>query len=281
MNNRIPLSELVSSGIRLRPAEAVAIVGEICRQRAARVLPGLPSLAVIRLTGHGEIAIEGPVPAGEDTVARAGQLLEELLGDVDAPPEYRASGALRLVVARARGTLDLPAYVSLEEFCAALVRFSTLDAGETVTALVAAYNDAQLLSTPASAQIVPLSAVAAPAEADAPSLRRRRAEYAIWIAAPAAAAVLGYVLALPPSEPAAPVPSAPVAHAAPRDVPPSPEPVVDPPVAEPAPVSDHAPVADPPTHARHGPYRVASCRNAAKSAARATILHRRPRESLG
>ena len=120
MTTSVSLAELDSSGIRLRPAEAVAIVGELCRQRAARLLPGLPSRSVIRLTKHGEITIEGPVPSGKDSVRRAAQLLESLLPPFDAPPEYRASGALRLVIARAQGTLDLPPYASLEEFCAVL-----------------------------------------------------------------------------------------------------------------------------------------------------------------
>jgi len=202
MHNRISLSELVSSGIRLRPAEAVAIVGEICRQRAARVLPGLPSLGVIRLTPHGEIAIEGPVPTGEDSVCRAAQLLESLLADVDAPPEYRASGALRLLIARALGTLDLPPFASLEEFCAALVRFSTLEAGDTVATLVAAYltAHAEAAADAAALDAVPIETPIAAAAA-VPSRHRRRAEFAVWIAAPACAAVLGYLLALPPSEP--------------------------------------------------------------------------------
>jgi hypothetical protein len=227
MTERLPLSELVASGIRLRPAEAVAIVGEICRQRAARVLPGLPSVGVIRLTPHGEITIEGPVPAGEDAIARAAQLLAALLPDFDAPAEYRASGALRLVIARGLGTLDLPPFSSLEDFCAALVRFSSLDARETVASLVDAWNHARAAALPAIpapvADATPVAAVdpferallkdSAPAHVPAadlgappdeavaaapvPRRARRVAEFAAWLAAPAAAALLGYVLALP------------------------------------------------------------------------------------
>ena len=199
---KITLSELVASGIQLRPAEAVAIVGEICRQRAARVLPGLPSAGVVRLTSHGEIVIEGPVPAGRDAIARAGQLLESLLPGHDAPPEYRASGALRLLIARATGTLDLPPYASLEDFCAALARFSTADTRETVSAIVAAYHDAHP-STPAIVPSAPAAAIEF-VESARPVAQRRWLSFAIWISAPAAAAVLGYVLALAPSEPQPP-----------------------------------------------------------------------------
>ena len=219
MLSKIPLSELVASGIRLRPAEAVAIVGEICRQRAARLVPGLPSAGVVRLTSHGEIVIEGPVPAGHDAIARAGQLLDALLAGSDAPPEYRASGALRLVVARATGTLDLPPYASLEEFCAALVRFSTLDTRDTVSSLVAAWNDARRLKEPVVPPAGDASVEPASAEPARPSTLRRSLQLAAWISAPAAAAVVGYLLALPPVKPASPEAPRPVAQAVPRERP--------------------------------------------------------------
>jgi hypothetical protein len=234
MPNRVPLSELVAAGILLRPAEAVAIVGEICRQRAARVLPGLPSVNVVRLTSHGEIVIEGPVPAGHDAVTRAGHLLDALLPGYDAPPEYRASGALRLAVARATGSLDLPPYASLEEFCAALVRFSTLDARDTVSALVAAYNAAKG-TTLAAAE--PVAAIAV--EPAAPRAQRPWLQFAVWVSAPAAAAVLGYVLALPSPKADAPRPDVPTAESRQATPPPAaaavPAPEPTPAIAERAP----------------------------------------------
>lgn len=195
MPAQIPLSALAERGIQLRPAEAVAIVGEICRQRAARILPGLPSAGVIRLTSNGEITIEGPVPAGHDAVARAAQLLESLLPGFDAPAEFRVSGALRLVIARALGILDLPPYASLEDFCAALVRFTTLDARETVMGLLAAWRDAG--TRPEHAP----TPVAEPQVA--PSAGARRARLGVWLVPPAAAAAL---LALALRVPASRVP---------------------------------------------------------------------------
>ena len=147
MTNRVSLAELTSAEIRLRPAEAVAIVAEICRQNLARVLPGIPSPGVIRLLRDGGIAIDGPVRASHDDVARAATLLNTLLPDFDAAPEFRASGALRLLVARAMGTLDLPPFQSLEDFTVALSRFTTLDARETVLALFRAWEDAQSAET--------------------------------------------------------------------------------------------------------------------------------------
>lgn len=143
MANHVSLAELSSEELRLRPAEAVAIVAEICRQNLARVLPGIPSPGVIRLLRDGGIAIEGPVRASHDDVARAATLLETLLPGFDAAPEFRASGALRLLIARALGSLDLPPFQSLEDFTAALSRFTTLDARETASALFRAWETAQ------------------------------------------------------------------------------------------------------------------------------------------
>lgn len=142
MTNRISLAELASAQIRLRPTEAVALVSEICRQNLARILPGIPSPGVIRLLRDGGIAIEGPVRASHDDVAGAAALLDSLLLGFEAPPEFRASGALRLLLARALRTLDLPPFESLEDFTAALARFTTLDAGETAAALFNAWEDA-------------------------------------------------------------------------------------------------------------------------------------------
>ncbi len=99
MTTRDTLAELAASGTRLRPAEAVAVVSELCRRNA-------------RVESTEEVS-----------VAEAAQLLSDLLPDNDVPAEYRASGALRLVIARALGILDLPPYEGLEDFCAALSRF--------------------------------------------------------------------------------------------------------------------------------------------------------------
>ena len=125
MSTRVSLAELAAADIRLRPAEAVAIVAAICRQHTAGTLRGIPSPGVIRLTRDGDVVAEGPITTAQDEVARAALLLTDLLSGFDALPEYRASGALRLAIARALGTMDLPPYASLDEFCAALTRFAT------------------------------------------------------------------------------------------------------------------------------------------------------------
>jgi hypothetical protein len=140
MSNRVSLAELALSDIRLRPSEAVAIVSAICAQHIAGTLPGIPSPGVIRISRDGDLLIEGPITTASDVIARAALLLTDLLPGFEALPEYRASGALRLVIARALGSMDLPPYGSLEDFRAALARFETEDVREVARALFSAWE---------------------------------------------------------------------------------------------------------------------------------------------
>ena len=105
---------------------------------------GIPSPGVIRLTRDGAIVAEGPITAGaESGVRRAAHLLSDLLPDFSAPAAYRASGGLRLVLARAFGTIDLPLYATLEELCDALARFSVEDLGTAGRSLFRAWEEAR------------------------------------------------------------------------------------------------------------------------------------------
>lgn len=142
MPTRVSLAQLAAADIRLRPAEAVAIVVAICEQHDAGILRGVPSPSVIRLTRSGDVVAEGPITTAQDAVGRAALLLNGLLSGHDALPEYRASGALRLVIERALGTIDLPPYASVAEFCGALARFSTEDVRDVAASLFAAWERA-------------------------------------------------------------------------------------------------------------------------------------------
>ncbi len=129
----IPLCELSA---RLNHVEAVTIVRQLMSRVARGSLVGVPSLQVIRLCASGAITVEGPVAADGRSVVRAGLLLESLLpgfghGDVRVP------GALRLMVARATGALDLPPFESLDEFSDALSRFADIDPEHCIRELVA------------------------------------------------------------------------------------------------------------------------------------------------
>ncbi|HTM24227.1 MAG TPA: helix-turn-helix domain-containing protein [Vicinamibacterales bacterium] len=140
MPDRVSLAELSSAGLTLRPAEAAAIVQEICRQHGRGELRGIPSAHVVRLTSDGRVVAEGPISPDQPPVARAAQLLSDLLPRFDAPGPYRVAGGLRLIVARALGTIDLPPFVSLEEFTAALDRFAARDLAAAARSIFRAWE---------------------------------------------------------------------------------------------------------------------------------------------
>jgi hypothetical protein len=142
MNTRVSLAELAAARIQLRPSEAVAIVDELCRRCEDGLARGIPTAGVVRLSRDGRLTIEGPIETG-DEVARASQLINDLLPPFDATPEYRASGALRLAVARGLGTLDLPPYESLAELRAVLQRFAPADLVDTARSLFLAWDRAR------------------------------------------------------------------------------------------------------------------------------------------
>lgn len=138
---RISLADLSAAGIRLQAAEAAAVTWDVVQRAQHGHLPGIPSPNVIRLSSSGAVEIDGPVAAGL-SVERAGRLLDALLPGFDAPPELRTPGALRIVVARALRTLDLPPYRSLDEFAQAIARFAATDHAGAVRSLCEAWSTA-------------------------------------------------------------------------------------------------------------------------------------------
>jgi hypothetical protein len=108
----------------------------------------------VRLCPSGTITVEGPVAADEHEVARAAHLLETLLPSFQIGA--RVPGALRLIVARGLGTLDLPPFDSLQAFADALSRFAAADVEECIRALMVSQpersrlpeSDAQIVNSP-------------------------------------------------------------------------------------------------------------------------------------
>jgi hypothetical protein len=141
-DGRVSLADLSTAGVRLRPPEAVSIVHAIALQVIRGELPGVPSAHVIRFTQTGLIIVEGPVAADGPAVIRAAHLLDTILGGLDADRHRRASGALRIVIARALRTLDLPPYSSLPAFADALSRFAAGDVVAVVRDLYASWSAA-------------------------------------------------------------------------------------------------------------------------------------------
>jgi len=145
MATRVSLAELAAAGILLRPAEAAAVVVDLCRQLDRGAIRGIPSTHVIRLTPDGDVVAEGPITTDRPPVAKAAQLLNDLLPPFNAPPPYRVPGGLRLIVARALGTLDVPPFESLGEFCTAISRFAGDDLATTARNL---YRLWEIANTP-------------------------------------------------------------------------------------------------------------------------------------
>ncbi|MGH9370830.1 MAG: helix-turn-helix domain-containing protein [Vicinamibacterales bacterium] len=144
----VSLADLSAAGVRLRPFEAVTLVREFVLQVSRGDVVGVPSSHVIRLSASGAVSVEGPVGAGGPAVVRAAQLLNSLLPASDAGDEFRIPGGLKLVVARALGTLDLPPFTSLESFAEALSRFSASDPAAMVTNLMVTWSESVNSRTP-------------------------------------------------------------------------------------------------------------------------------------
>jgi Tol biopolymer transport system component len=140
-NTPVSLADLAAAGVRLRSYEAVTLVRELMLQVVRGEVAGVPSAHVIRLSSSGTVAVEGPVDAGGRPVIRAAQLLESLLPAADAGNQFRVPGGLKLALARALGTLDLPPFPSLDSFADALARFAATDAAATVTNLVVSWSE--------------------------------------------------------------------------------------------------------------------------------------------
>ena len=140
-NAPIALADLSAAGVQLRPFEAVTIVRELLLMVARGDVAGVPSAHVIRLSSAGVVSVEGPVAAGGRNVVRAAQLLDALLPVSDLGKDFRVPGGLKLVIARALGTLDLPSFPSLDSFADALGRFAATDPAAAITTIVSSWSD--------------------------------------------------------------------------------------------------------------------------------------------
>ena len=160
MAARISLSELLAAGVLIRPAEAAAIVVEVCARITRGELRGVPSTHVLRVSDTGELWAEGPITAHRATVSRAAQLLDDLIAPSDAPPEFRVPGALRLVLLRARGGIDLPAFPGLDTFASAVARFAPPDPRAALRELYERWCTASPASTEENTEIAPAAPAA-------------------------------------------------------------------------------------------------------------------------
>lgn len=167
------IADLSAAGLRLRAVEAVTIARALTLRAHRGELPGIPSSTVLRFTADGDVVCEGPVAAGQ-SVERAGRLLESLLPGFDAPPEFRVPGALRLIVARALGTLDLPPYDTLDTFADAIARFGADDMATLIRGLVRTWRAAVESAIVPVANTASLQVATEPFELTISDVRRAR-----------------------------------------------------------------------------------------------------------
>jgi len=133
--SRVSLAELKKAGIVIRAEEAAAIVRDVCRQYSSHRVRGIPGADGVYIKKDGRILLESPAAGATAAIPAAAGLLENLATDM--------SGAMRLVVARAQGSLDVPPFPSIDEFSNALERFVTVDARESARGLYRAWATVQ------------------------------------------------------------------------------------------------------------------------------------------
>jgi TolB protein len=121
-------------GVRLDPAEAVAVTLELAERISSGEIPGVPQdVAAIELEAGGWPVVDADRVDGDSPSALAG-FLHALLTTAGERP---VPGALMLTIARARGEIDLTGYATLADFAAALRRFGPADTRQALAELYA------------------------------------------------------------------------------------------------------------------------------------------------
>ena len=117
----LALADLAADGTTLTPEEAVALTLAVAERLGWSEPPNRPELIVIR--GDGTVHLPRAANAAPATPAQYADLLHALLAFGRGEAGLRVPGPLLLLIARARGEIDLPAFASADEFRQALVRF--------------------------------------------------------------------------------------------------------------------------------------------------------------
>jgi hypothetical protein len=118
----IPLAQLLERGVRLEPAEAVAIV------QALAEAPGEPRADNVEIDSGGGVRCRAA--GGRPSVRALAALLDRLMPAAGIP------AALRYTIARGIGAVEAPPFPSIVEFSQALTRFEASDRGDVIRALI-------------------------------------------------------------------------------------------------------------------------------------------------
>ena len=144
----LTLSDLAGDGGTLSPEEAVALTLAVAERLGWSEPPNRLELMVIR--GDGTVHLPRAANAAPATPAQYAELLHRLLtfGRGDAEP--RVPGPLLLLIARARGEIDLPAFASADEFRHALLRFLSRPASHVISAAMTRWRPVKVEPSPAA-----------------------------------------------------------------------------------------------------------------------------------
>jgi hypothetical protein len=144
-------------GVRLDPAEAVAITLELAKQISSGEIAGSPrDVAAVELADGGRVVVDVDRVDGASPGALAG-LLHSLLTTGGERP---VPGALMLTIARARGEIDLAGFPTVDAFVAALRRFAPADTDQALGALYDRLAPPSPLEEFAEEEVVELEQVA-------------------------------------------------------------------------------------------------------------------------
>jgi hypothetical protein len=129
----VTLADLETHRLPLRAEEAVAVVLGLGDRLGWATSP--PEVARITLTRAGSIDVTPFEPQAAEPRAYA-QLLDQLLPEGVLGDEFKVPGALRLVVARGLGQIDLPPFPDATALAATLRRFVSRPIPQLVAAVV-------------------------------------------------------------------------------------------------------------------------------------------------
>ena len=144
----LALAELAAAAGTLTPEEAVALTLAVAERLGWSEPPSRPELIVVR--GDGTVHLPRAADAVPATPGQYADLLQRLLAFGRRDDELRVPGPLLLLIARARGEIDLPAFASADEFRHALVRFLSRPATHVISAAMARWRPAQVAPLPAA-----------------------------------------------------------------------------------------------------------------------------------
>jgi len=144
----LTLADLAAEAGTLTPEEAVALTLAVAERIGWSEPPSRPEHIVIR--GDGTVHLPRAADAVPATPEQYADLLHRLLAFGRDEAELRVPGPLLLLIARARGEIDLPAFASADEFRQALVRFLSRPATHVISAAMARWCPLQVDPLPAA-----------------------------------------------------------------------------------------------------------------------------------